>query len=602
MDSNLNSQDELADILNSSNDNNKSLNGREGDLDEELKRMENELEDESGNVDNDISYINNHESIKQLNVNNKEEGIDVYKESIEDKYHNIKKFKCVSVIKEEKELCLKIINYKNKRKEEFNCWKIKKELLDNQETFMLNLIETEQLSLNDYKSMIKNTLDIEQKHLKEIVNDKSLSSIEIEETKRRITNRINLINKELSEDVDEDNENENETNQQEQQQQKDQKEQQQQQQTIQSNNNNIKENKENKTKENNNNSNNINNDTNDNINTSNDITPPPKLTIDDLKLIVNLETLFDEYKSAFIYFKSHNLPDLKHDANSKAKLIYKGITAIETGQGKTFSLKDFPPRITPSYICGCSSQEKQSQFTKLLNLIASELRKYESSSNTMNPEQLYPKLKKQINSKPQQTQIEYTKLKQLQSLITKAKDDEWTRCPEYDYIEYKEMFEKVNESIAENCVVIRLSNLTYEYENLFIEVSCNEFENVKKCRIDPVDDKNKTYNMDVVWFMSSKEFKNLFRKKIEVKLYSSGYFFNSLRGEFQYKLHSLKSITSIRERIPIEIKNEMFYMNIQIDIRKSCVEPEMVERTYNKFAITKVYPRFEFIIEDIFTK
>ena len=589
MDSNLNSQDELADILNSSNDNNKSLNGREGDLDEELKRMENELEDESRNVDNDILHINNNESIKQLNVNNKEEGIDVYKESIEDKYHNIKKFKCVSVIKEEKELCLKIINYKNKRKEEFNCWKIKKELLDNQETFMLNLIETEQLSLNDYKSMIKNTLDIEQKHLKEIVNDKSLSLLEIEETKRRITNRINLINKELSEDVvDED---ENETNQQ-----------QQQQQTIQSNNNNIKENKENKTKENNNNSNNINNDTNDNINTSNDITPLPKLTIDDLKLIVDLETLFDEYKSAFIYFKSHNLPDLKHDANSKAKIIHKGITAIKTGQGKTFSLKDFPPRITPSYICGCSSQEKQSQFTKLLNLIASELRKYESSSNTMNPEQLYPKLKKQINSKPQQTQTEYTKLKQLQSLITKAKDDEWTRCPEYDYIEYKEMIEKVNESIAENCVVIRLSNLTYEYENLFIEVSCNEFENVKKCRIDPVDDKNKTYNMDVVWFMSSKEFKNLFRKKIEVKLYSSGYFFNSLRGEFQYKLHSLKSITSIRERIPIEIKNKMFYMNIQIDIRRSCVEPEMVERTYNKFAITKVYPRFEFIIEDIFTK
>ena len=151
-----------------------------------------------------------------------------------------------------------------------------------------------------------------------------------------------------------------------------------------------------------------------------------------------------------------------------------------------------------------------------------------------------------------------------------------------------------------NC--IRLSNLTYEYENLFIEVSCNEFENVKKCRIDPVDDKNKTYNMDVVWFMSSREFKNLFRKKIEVKLYSSGYFFNSLRGEFQYKLHSLKSITSIRERIPIEIKNEMFYINIQIDIRRSCIEPEMVERTYNKFAVTKVYPKFEFIIEDIFTK
>ena len=585
MDSNLNSQNELDDILNSSNDNNKSLNGIEGDLEEELKRMENELEDESGNVNNDISHINNNER----NVNNKEEGVDVYKESIEDKYHNIKKFKCVSVIKEEKELCLKIINYKNKKKEDFNCWKIKKELLDNQETFMLNLIETEQLSLNDYKSMIKNILEIEQKHLKEIVNDKSLSSVEIEEIKRRITNRINLINKELSEDVDEDNENENETNQQEQQQQKEQ----QQQQTIQSNNNNIK--------ENNDNSNNINNDTNDNINTSNDITPLPQLTIGDLKLIVDLETLFDEYKSAFIYFKSHNLPELKHDANSKAKIIHKGITAIKTGQGKTFSLKDFPPRITPSYICGCSPQEKQSQFTKLLNLIASELRKYESS-NTINSEQLYPKLKKQINPKHQQTQTEYTKLKQLQSLITKAKDDEWIRCPEYDYIEYKEMIEKVNENIAENCVVIRLSNLTYEYENLFIEVSCNEFENVKKCRIDPVDDKNKTYNMDVVWFMSSREFKNLFRKKIEVKLYSSGYFFNSLRGEFQYKLHSLKSITSIRERIPIEIKNEMFYINIQIDIRRSCIEPEMVERTYNKFAVTKVYPKFEFIIEDIFGK
>ena len=596
MDSNLNIQDELGDILNSSNDNDKSLNGIEGELDEELKRMENELEDESVNVDNDndISYIN---SKKQLNVNSKEEGTDVYKEIIEDKYHNIKKFKCVSVIKEEKELCLKIMNYKNKRKEDFNCWKIKKELLDNQETFMLNLIETEQLSLNDYKSMIKNTLEIEHKLLKEIVNDKSLSSIEIEETKLRITNRINLINKELSENVDENNENESETNQQQQQQQKEQ-----QQQTIQSNNNNTKDNKENNTKENKESYNNNNiNSTNDNINTSNDITPLPQLTIDDLKLIVDLETLFDEYKSAFIYFKSHNLPDLKCDANSKAKIIHKGITAIKTGQGKTFSLKDFPPRITPSYICGCSPQEKQSQFTKLLNLIASELRKCELS-NTMNSEQLYPKLKKQINPKHQQSQNEYTKLKQLQSLITKAKDDEWTRCPEYDYVEYKEMIEKVNENVAENCVVIRLSNLTYEYENLFIEVSCNEFENVKKCRIDPVDDKNKTYNMDVVWFMSSREFKNLFRKKIEVKLYSSGYFFNSLRGEFQYKLHSLKSITSIRERIPIEIKNEMFYMNIQIDIRRSCVEPEMVERTYNKFAVTKVYPKFEFIIEDIFAK
>ena len=499
----------------------------------------------------------------------------MYNEIIENKYHNIKKFKCISVIKEEKEVCLKIINYKNKRKGDCNCWKIKKELLDNQETFILNLIETEQLSLNEYKSMIKQTLENEHKHLQEIQKDKSLSSIEIEETKRRITNRINLINKELSEDVNEDNENEIAH----------------QQQTIQNDNNNIKDN----------NNDNI----EDNIEPLTEITlqtPLPQLTIEDLRLIVDLENLFDEYKSAFIYFKSNNLHELKLDANSKAKIINKGITAIKTGRGKHLSLKDFPSKITPSYICGCSPQEKQKQYTKLLHIITTELNKYEHSQ--MNTEQLYPKLKKQSKfeeNKHQQQQSEYNRLKQLQALINKTKDDEWTRCPEYSYIEFKEKIERVNESIAENCVVIRLSNLTYEYESLFVEVCC-DFENVKKCRIDPVDEKNQTYNMDIVWFMSPREFKNLYRKRLEVKFYSSGYFFNSLRGEFQFKLHSLKSVTSIKERVPVEMKNEMFYVDIHIDIRKSCVEPEMIETSYKKFAITKVYPKFEFIIEDIFGK
>ena len=558
---------DVTSIRNDGNNNTKSLNVTEVNLDDELKRMEHELECESPKEEHEVSA-------SQIESNGKEE-MDVYNETTENKYHNIKNFKCISAIKEEKELCLKIINYKTKRKADFHCWKIKKELLDNQETFILNLIETERLSLNEYKSMIKTSLEHEQKRLKEVQNDKSLSSEELEDTKRRITHRMNLINTELSEEVNEDSrsENEHETDQQ----QKEEK-------PIQTDNNNTKDTNE------------------DNGKASTDLTPQTlhQLTIEDLKLIVDLENLLDEYKSAFLYFKSNDLPELKLDANSKAKIINEGIKAIKSGRGQALSLKDFPPKITPSYICGCSPQEKQTKYAALSNIITAELSKYEAPQ--MKTEQLYPKLKKQSKhdkNERQQTQNEYTKLKQFQALISKTKEDEWIRCPEYSYIELKEKVEKVNEHIAENCVVIRLSNLTYEYESLFVEVCC-EFDSVKKCRIDPVDDKNKTYNMDVVWFMSPKEFRSLYRKTIEVKFYSSGYFFNSLRGEFQLKLHSLKSATSVSERVPVTIKNEMFYVNIHVDIRKSCVEPEMVERSFTQFAITKVYPKFEFIIENVF--
>ena len=114
-------------------------------------------------------------------------------------YHKVKEMKSLTVLEEEISLCDKIIAFKKMRRLESNDWESKKNLAKKKLDEIIFLIESGSIDLETYKKLILGELAYEKKILTFSEADKISKSYELVEIKRRIKQRINTINKELSE-------------------------------------------------------------------------------------------------------------------------------------------------------------------------------------------------------------------------------------------------------------------------------------------------------------------------------------------------------------------------------------------------------------------
>ena len=223
---------------------------------------------------------------------------DIYSIETENKYHNLKFMKSMSTLEEEKKKCEEIIKYKQLRNKpkDVEYWQAKIKQIDMKISATNNLIEIGKLDVDTYKKVIQQAIPFEQGFLKQITQDKSLTPSELTEIKLRITKRIELIQSELSEEVNEDPD---EPESSEQQQVQPQKQVQPQTQQVQPQ----------KVKE-----------------------PSTTTTTTTNADVVNqLQLRFNEYKSAYEYFKSNSLSTQEKDALSKTQLLQQLVGAI--GQG-----------------------------------------------------------------------------------------------------------------------------------------------------------------------------------------------------------------------------------------------------------------------------
>ena len=146
------------------------------------------------------SIINNKNS--KLNNEPKE---DIYPEKQEGMYHKVNEMKSLTVLEEEIALCDKIIDFKKKRGLDYDEWETKKGLAELQLNNTKSLIENEQMDFEGYKKLILKELQYENKILKFTEMDKKSKPYELTEIKRRIQQRIDVISKELTQNVEGEN-------------------------------------------------------------------------------------------------------------------------------------------------------------------------------------------------------------------------------------------------------------------------------------------------------------------------------------------------------------------------------------------------------------
>ena len=133
---------------------------------------------------------------------------DIYPIKQENMYHKIKEMKSITVLEEEIALCDKIISFKKKLGLDYDDWEIKKDSAQMQLNVIKSSVESGKMDFNAYKKLILTELAYEKKILQFTESDKISKPYELEEIKRRIQQRIKVINDELSQNFDEEETNE----------------------------------------------------------------------------------------------------------------------------------------------------------------------------------------------------------------------------------------------------------------------------------------------------------------------------------------------------------------------------------------------------------
>ena len=123
---------------------------------------------------------------------------DIYPVKQENMYHKVKEMNSLKVLEEEIVLCDKIIAFKKKKGLECDNWETKKETAKKKLSANKSLIESGSMDFEKYKKLILAELAYEKKILSFTESDKVSKPYELAEIKRRIEQRINVINKELT--------------------------------------------------------------------------------------------------------------------------------------------------------------------------------------------------------------------------------------------------------------------------------------------------------------------------------------------------------------------------------------------------------------------
>ena len=137
---------------------------------------------------------------------NPNNNIDLYPTTIEDIYHNIGKYTCLGALEKEKDVSDIIIEYKKQKNYDYTNFDKKKQDIDDKINSITSLVENGTWDLNMYKSKIKEQKDREEKLLLLAETDNSLDDTQKKIVKARINTRIKLIDKELSQNPEEDDE------------------------------------------------------------------------------------------------------------------------------------------------------------------------------------------------------------------------------------------------------------------------------------------------------------------------------------------------------------------------------------------------------------
>ena len=531
------------------------------------------------------SSTGHNEECNSVHNDNKNADDDVYVSSTEDKYHNVKFMKCVSVLKEEKKICEDIVKYKQSKslENDVEFWNTKIEFIDIQILNITNAIECGKLDDNGYIQSLKQSLIFEEEFLKRIEQDKELLSYEIPQLKIRINKRIELIQNELNERKTTDDNIETVASISEQNQL------QQQQQHISDNINNNQHDLPSI------NPNNIELPLPTNENTSSDNNNIEKQI--DEQLILTLNERLNEYKSALEYFHVNDLPHQHKDATTKISTITNLLQKASNGEKITPST--IPHKITPEYISGYSNFEKASRYkrviqekTEQLTELSEDLSKINESISKLTRKDS-KRIEQSIKQESSDIQNQIDKLNKEIEELKQLSSSQWTPAPLFIQKEKNFKKEITNENISPNLLQVYIGNSTYDKDKVFLDVRISYSGKVQTEKIFQKPDGS--FNQAFSFMFEKTEFKFLYRNCLDIKVYRKKTFRDVFKGDATISLADLKNKIEIVTNAEIQLESKRFKptIEVKIEVRKPCVDTAYGVVTKKYWEIEKVYPEFK---------
>ena len=552
--------DELNNILSAADRNLKNKDKNDMDLVKKFLTKEElgeaEAEGGGGGVQKKQVNVKKNEAPQksQNNINND----DLYPLQQEKIFHRVNKMNSLTVLEKEIKLCNFIIEYKKKKQIDYKEWESKIEIATKQLNDIKTKVENGDMDFEAYKKTISDELAYEQNLLNVYLpKDKASTPAQIEQIKKRINDRIIIINKEINNEVEDEEEEQEEK----------------------------KEETENKAE-------NIN--TSDQNNTNNS-----QSNEDKTRLYVDL--LLQQYLSAKDYFKENDFKEQEKDCIEKCKQIILAKKKIQNGNIKEVNLNELPKSIKPEYIYGYSSEERVSKFKEILSELIKQKdeinqkkKNYTEKLQKLNKRD-FAKVKDQAKSVLDSYQNKINKYNETIENIKEKFKDKWVPAPEFCRIEEEDKVEKINNDIPENTMRIHIGKTDYEKDNVYLKVKLNttDKELTKEIQLKGNKDFNETWD----WTFEKNEYKFLFKKNLEIELERTYWYKfggSNVKGSAKIELRSLKDNTQLTGNYKMELVSKRMTpsINVSINLRTPFSEKQYETVTKEVFNVKKIYPPF----------
>ena len=293
--------------------------------------------------------------------------------------------------------------------------------------------------------------------------------------------------------------------------------------------------------------------------------------------------LLEEYKSAEKYFRDNNLKMQEDDANR----ICSEIQNIKTrfNQGNADILKNLPKAITPEYIYGCSTNERNKKFKEVLNKFENDKKQLEDKIRDsilklkkLEPEKL-AKIKATVMPILESDKERLDKLKKVLEAFKERAKNVWTPAPEISNNSEKE----ASSENGEYKLKIYLGKTDYKKDDLNVRVILKISE--QKSLMEVVKLKSiGEFDKEFIWDLEPDEWNN-----IEKYFFLIDYWCKDNQDSSAVKLNisKIKDEKELLFNFPIELITQNIIVNISINIKAIIPEDKKGDIT-----VKKTYPAF----------
>ena len=496
-------------------------------------------------------------------------------EKIENKYHNVKFMESLTIMENEINLMNKIIKILKEIEDEddIDIYENKKFNLQSKINNIKIFIENEQISTKDYLNKVIKCQKTQKIFLEQI--DKDDSCLYKNYNKKRIEERINLMENEINE-LNEIIKNENE---------EDEK----------NNNENLKKSKLTVVE----------------ISKNNSIIVPIITDQNKIKILKSKALdLKNEYLLAKRYFQENNFQIIqKEECEKILNKLDRIIKNLENN--RNVDENDFPDSISPQFIFGTTIKERNEKFMKILHYLQAKKLEYEEKlMNYKNNLRLLPKTTQKIELKKLKILLENLNNSKIyyEFMLKKymeAIKNSWVPCPNYIETEKIENIEKLNSKLDLLDLKISIFNLQGISKNFFGSILINL--NTKNSNIEyeiPIENRNISY--EKIYRLKKNEKNKIFRQIFFIYLKENGKkscfsCFNSkdkIIGYLEISLNDFKFHNTISGTFnfvdPNNKKNILqFSCEVNLQIYKALNQQEFETITKKEIEILQIYQPFK---------